>query len=438
MLENLSERLQNALRFITRQAYISEKEVAEYLREIQRALIMGDVDVKLVSQLTEEIKKGFKESREEYGVSLKDRVVYSTYQGLIRILGGEKKELRIMPNRLNIFVFMGIQGSGKTTSVGKVAFLLKKKNRRVGAISGDVFRPGAADQLKQLLENTGIPVYAEPSGKSSVEVIKNGVKWANGLNLEVVLVDTAGRHRTEEALMGEMKQIIDEVNPTAAILVIDAMIGQQAKVQAEAFNKVAKVGYVIVTKLDGSAKGGGALSAVASVGAPIISVGTGEGLEEFEEFDPVKFVSRLLGRPDLESIVARVQQMSKEERLRMQKMAQGKFTIEEFIQQLESVKKLGNLQALLLNLPGGRKPSKQEVDEVLGKLKKWKAIVNSMNREEKNDVSIIDSSRIRRIARGSGTSEKEVRELIKQYVAAKKALRKMSRGALRNLPHLRF
>jgi len=438
MLENLSERLQNALRFITRQAYISEKEVAEYLREIQRALIMGDVEVKLVSQLTEEIKKEFKEAKEEYGVSLKDRVIYSTYQGLIRILGGEKKELRITPNQLNIFVFIGIQGSGKTTSVGKVAYFLKKKNRRVGVICGDVFRPGAADQLKQLLEDTGVPLYAEPPGKSSIEVIKNGLKWAGELNLEVVLVDTAGRHRSEEALMNEMRQIVDEVNPTAAILVIDAMIGQQARTQAEAFNKVAKVGYVIITKLDGSAKGGGALSAVASVGAPIIFVGVGEGLEEFEEFDPVKFVSRLLGRPDLESIVARVQQMSKEERLRMQKMAQGRFTIEEFIQQLESVGKLGNLQSLLLNIPGGKKLDRKEVEEALGKVKKWKAIVNSMNREERNDVTIIDSSRIKRIARGSGTSEKEVRELIKQYIAARKTIRKMSKGALRKLPHLRF
>ncbi|MEM3389949.1 MAG: signal recognition particle receptor subunit alpha [Thermoproteota archaeon] len=438
MLESLSERLQNALKFITRQAYVSEKEVAEYLREVQRALIMGDVDVKLVSQLTEEIKKEFKEPREEYGVSLKDRVVYATYQGLIRILGGEKKELRIVPNQLNIFVFMGIQGSGKTTSVGKVAYFLKRKNRRVGVVSGDVFRPGAADQLRQLLEGTGIPLYAEPPGKSSVEVIKNGVKWAKGLDLEVVLVDTAGRHKSEESLMNEMRQIIDEVNPTATILVIDAMIGQQARAQAEAFNKVAKVGYVIVTKLDGSAKGGGALSAVASVGAPIIFVGVGEGLEEFEEFDPVKFVSRLLGRPDLESIVARVQQMSKEERLRMQKMAQGKFTIEEFIQQLESVRKIGDLQALLSSLPGGRKLDKKELEEFMGKLKRWKAIVNSMNTEERNDVTIIDSSRVKRIARGSGTSEKEVRELIKQYTATKKAIRKMSKGALRKISHLRF
>ncbi|MEM2929519.1 MAG: signal recognition particle receptor subunit alpha [Thermoproteota archaeon] len=439
MLENLSERLQNALRFITRQAYISEREVSEYLREIQRALIMGDVDVRLVSQLTEEIKTEFKEAAEDYGVSLKDRIVYSTYQGLIRILGGEKKELRVVPNQLNVFVFMGIQGSGKTTSVGKVAYFLnKKKNKSVGVIAGDVFRPGAADQLKQLLEGTGVPLYSDPLGKSSVEVIKNGVKWAKGLGLEIVLVDTAGRHRTEEALMDEMKQIIDEVDPTATILVVDAMIGQQARVQAEAFNRVAKVGYVIVTKLDGSAKGGGALSAVASVGAPIVFIGVGEDLEEFEEFDPVKFVSRLLGRPDLESIVARVQKMTKEEQLRMQKIAHGKFTIEEFIQQLESVKKLGNLQALLLNLPGGKKLSKKEMEEVFGKVKKWKAIVNSMSIEEREDITIIDSSRIKRIAKGSGTSEKEVRELLKQYVTTKKAIRKMSKGALRNISHLRF
>jgi len=438
MLENISERLQNALRFITRQAYVSDKEIAEYLREIQRALIMGDVDVRLVIQLTEEIKKELKETGEEYGISLKDRITYLTYQGLVKILGGEKKELRIIPNQLNVFVFMGIQGSGKTTTVGKIAHYLKKnRNVRVGVIAGDVFRPGAVDQLKQLLKDE-IPLYSNTSKKNSIEVIKEGIEWASKLGLEVVLVDTAGRHRTEESLMEEMAQIINEVNPTATILVIDAMIGQQARIQAEAFNKVAKVGYVIVTKMDGSAKGGGALSAIASVGAPIIFIGIGEGIDEIEEFDPIKFVSRLLGKPDLESIISRVQKMSKEERLRAQKMVRGRFTIEEFIQQLESAKKIGGIQNILSSLPGGARLSKKDMEELFIKVKKWRAIVNSMSREEREDVTIMDSSRIRRVARGSGTSEKDVRELIKQYMLAKKTIKKISKGAFRNISRLRL
>ncbi|MBO3769250.1 MAG: signal recognition particle receptor subunit alpha [Thermoproteota archaeon] len=438
MLENISERLQNALRFITRQAYVSDKEIAEYLREIQRALIMGDVDVRLVIQLTEEIKKELKETGEEYGISLKDRITYLTYQGLVKILGGEKKELRIIPNQLNVFVFMGIQGSGKTTTVGKIAHYLKKnRNMRVGVIAGDVFRPGAVDQLKQLLKDE-IPLYSNTSKKNSIEVIKEGIEWASKLGLEVVLVDTAGRHRTEESLMEEMAQIINEVNPTATILVIDAMIGQQARIQAEAFNKVAKVGYVIVTKMDGSAKGGGALSAIASVGAPIIFIGIGEGIDEIEEFDPIKFVSRLLGKPDLESIISRVQKMSKEERLRAQKMVRGRFTIEEFIQQLESAKKIGGIQNILSSLPGGARLSKKDMEELFIKVKKWRAIVNSMSREEREDVTIMDSSRIRRVARGSGTSEKDVRELIKQYMLAKKTIKKISKGAFRNISRLRL
>ncbi len=436
MLENISERLQNALRFITRQAYVSDKEVSEYLREIQRALIMGDVDVRLVSQLTEDIKKGLKEAVEGYGISLKDRITYLTYQGLIRILGGEKKELRIIPNQLNVFVFMGIQGSGKTTTVGKIAHYLKNKNVKVGVIAGDVFRPGAVDQLKQLLKGE-IPLYSDVSKKTSVEVIKEGVEWARRLGLDVVLVDTAGRHRTEETLMGEMAQIINAVNPTATILVVDAMIGQQARVQAEAFNRIAKVGYVIVTKLDGSAKGGGALSAIASVGAPIIFIGVGEGIEEIEEFDPVKFVSRLLGKPDLESIIARVQKMSREEKIRAQRMARGRFTIEEFVQQLESARKMGGIQTILSSLPGGGKLSKKDMEEFFVKVKKWRAIVNSMNTEEREDVTIMDSSRVRRVARGSGTSEKDVRELLKQYLVAKKTIKKISKGALRDISRLR-
>jgi len=437
MLDNISERLQNALKFITRQAYISDKEIAEYLREIQRALIMGDVDVRLVSQLTEEIKRELKESGEEYGISLKDRITYLTYRGLIKILGGEKKELRITPNQLNVFVFMGIQGSGKTTTIGKIAYYLKnRKNVKVGVIAGDVFRPGAIDQLKQLLKNE-VPLYSDASKKTSIEVIKDGIEWAKKNGLEVILVDTAGRHRTEETLMEEMAQIISEVNPTATILVVDAMIGQQARIQAEAFNKVAKVGYVIVTKLDGSAKGGGALSAIASVGAPIIFIGTGESIDEIEEFDPVKFVSRLLGKPDLESIIARVQKMSREERLRAQKIARGKFTIEEFIEQLESARKVGGIQTILSSLPGGGKLGKKDIDEFFMKVKKWRAIVNSMNDEEREDVTIMDASRVRRVARGSGTSDKDVRELLKQYLLAKKAVKKISKGALRNISRLR-
>jgi signal recognition particle subunit SRP54 len=436
MLENLSERLQNALRFITRQAYVSEKEVAEYLREIQRALIMGDVDVRLVSQLTEDIKKGLKEAGEEYGISLKDRITYLTYQGLIKILGGEKKELRIIPNQLNVFVFMGIQGSGKTTTVGKIAHYLKNKNVKVGVIAGDVFRPGAVDQLKQLLKGE-IPLYSDVSKKTSVEVIREGVEWARRLGLDAVLVDTAGRHRTEETLMEEMAQIINAVNPTATVLVVDAMIGQQARVQAEAFNRVAKVGYVIVTKMDGSAKGGGALSAIASVGAPIIFIGVGEEIEEIEEFDPVKFVSRLLGKPDLESIIARVQKISREEKIRAQRMARGRFTIEEFVQQLESARKMGGIQTILSSLPGGGKLSKKDMEEFFIKVKKWRAIVNSMNTEERDDVTIMDSSRVRRVARGSGTSEKDVRELIKQYLVAKKTIKKISKGTLRDISRLR-
>ncbi|MEM2571418.1 MAG: GTP-binding protein, partial [Thermoproteota archaeon] len=357
---------------------------------------------------------------------------------LVKILGGEKKELRIIPNQLNVFVFMGIQGSGKTTTVGKIAHYLKKnRNMRVGVIAGDVFRPGAVDQLKQLLKDE-IPLYSNTSKKNSIEVIKEGIEWASKLGLEVVLVDTAGRHRTEESLMEEMAQIINEVNPTATILVIDAMIGQQARIQAEAFNKVAKVGYVIVTKMDGSAKGGGALSAIASVGAPIIFIGIGEGIDEIEEFDPIKFVSRLLGKPDLESIISRVQKMSKEERLRAQKMVRGRFTIEEFIQQLESAKKIGGIQNILSSLPGGARLSKKDMEELFIKVKKWRAIVNSMSREEREDVTIMDSSRIRRVARGSGTSEKDVRELIKQYMLAKKTIKKISKGAFRNISRLRL
>ncbi|MCS7138828.1 MAG: signal recognition particle receptor subunit alpha [Crenarchaeota archaeon] len=437
MLENISERLQNAIRFITRQAYVSDKEIAEYLREIQRALIMGDVDVKLVSQLTENIKRDLKEAREEYGISIKDRISYLTYKELVKILGGEKKELRIIPNQLNVFVFMGIQGSGKTTTVGKIAHYLRNKNVKVGVIAGDVFRPGAVDQLKQLLKDE-IPLYSDVSKKTSIEVIKEGIEWARKLGLNVVLVDTAGRHRSEESLMEEMAQIINEVNPTATILVIDAMIGQQARVQAEAFNKVAKVGYVVVTKMDGSAKGGGALSAIASVGAPIIFIGIGESIDEIEEFDPVKFVSRLLGKPDLESLVKRVQKISKEEMLRAQRMTRGRFTIEEFVQQLESARKMGGIQTILSSLPGGAKLGKKEMEEFFVKVKKWRAIVNSMNKEEREDVTIMDSSRVRRVAKGSGTSEKDVRELIKQYTLAKKAVKKISKGAFRNLPHLRL
>lgn len=423
VLEELSSALREAFRKFSSRPYAEEQAINEFVKDIQRSLLKADVEVGLVLQLSESIRKAAKETPPS-GVSKKEQIIHRAYTELVNILGKEKKTIDVSGAGVKKLLFVGIQGSGKTTTLAKAARFFQKRGLRGAAVCADTFRPGALQQLSQLLEPYGIPVYGDEHEKNPVKLIKDALQKFK--DCKVLLIDTAGRHKDETSLMSEVREISKEIEPDAAILVVDSTIGQQAKAQAKAFAEVVPVGYIILTKMDGTAKGGGALSAVIATGAPVAFIGTGERVEDLEEFDPVRFTSNLLGIVDLKEVVRKVEAaISLEDEKRMKSIVRGKFTIEDFVLQIESLGKPGILSSIAKMLPSTAKLPDGWEEKSADMAKVWRSILDSMNREEREDVSILNSSRIRRIAKGSGRSERKVRELIKQYNLAKKMIRRM-------------
>ncbi|MEM2300433.1 MAG: signal recognition particle protein Srp19, partial [Candidatus Hadarchaeales archaeon] len=310
----------------------------------------------------------------------------------------------------------------------------KKKGYRVGVVCADTFRPGALEQLLQLSEKGGFEVFGDPAEKDSVKIARNGVEHFKKSGCDLILVDTAGRHKRESELMEEMKRLAEEIKPDEVMLVIDGTIGQQARAQAEAFNAATSIGSIFITKLDGTAKGGGALSAVAATGATIKFIGTGEHLDEIEPYEPSKFLARLLGMGDLETLLKRIEEIVEKEKIKFpekKELAAGKLTLRDVYQQLEALEKTGPLRKVMQMLPGfGSSIPEEQFRVGEEKLKKFKVIMQSMTREELENPRIINASRIRRIARGSGTSEADVKELLKQYEMMQKMLKTFAKGRI--------
>jgi len=292
-------------------------------------------------------------------------------------------------------------------------------------VTCDTFRPGAYDQLKQLAEQINVDFYGEPEAKDPVALARRGVGHFKGY--EVVILDTSGRHKEEKGLIEEMRQIAAAVKPQEIVLVLDGTIGQQASVQAQAFKEATDVGSIIVSKLDGTARGGGALSGVSATGAPIKFIGTGEKIEDMEPFVPSRFIGRLLGMGDIDGLIAKVKEAEIEPSEKdVYKMLSGKFNLQDMYDQFEAMRKMGPLQKVLSMVPGfSYQLPESELENAEERLDKWKVIIQSMTVEEKEDPHIINASRIRRIARGSGTKEAEIRELIKQYDAMRKMLKQL-------------
>jgi signal recognition particle subunit SRP54 len=322
-------------------------------------------------------------------------------------------------------MLVGIQGSGKTTHAAKLARYYKRRGLKTGLITCDTFRPGAYEQLKQLADSIKVDFYGEPGSKDPILLAKNGVDHFR--NYEVVILDTSGRHKEEQGLIKEMALIAEAVSPQEIVLVLDGTIGQQASLQAEAFMKATSIGSIIVAKLDGTARGGGALSGVAAIGAPIKFIGTGERVEDLEPFVPSRFVGRLLGMGDIEGLISKVKEAETtvtEKDVRA--MLSGKLSLQDVYDQFEAMRNLGPLQKVLSMIPGfSYQLPEGELENAEERLAKWKVIIQSMTPEEKDTPRILNSSRIRRIARGSGTEETDVRELIKQYNAMRKMLRQL-------------
>ncbi|MEM4581222.1 MAG: signal recognition particle receptor subunit alpha [Candidatus Korarchaeum sp.] len=421
VLEGLSNSLRRAVSRIMGRSIVDEVAVNEFVREVQRSLIEADVDVKLVLEISRRIRERTLREDPPPGFTRRDLAVKVLYEELTSLLGRKAVEIPVEGKKTNVILMVGIEGSGKTTTVAKLAKWLSKRFGKVGVISADVVRPASKLQLEQLV-GPDIPVYWTES-EDPVEIMREGVEFFRRERYNFVIIDTAGRHRDEGGLMSELEVYYKEIRPDLVILTVDGTIGQAAYPQAKAFAERVPVGGVIVTKLDGAAKGGGARSAVAASGAPILFIGTGERIEDLERFDPNRFVSRLLGGGDIVELAMRMEEAFKESRL-IDRISKGKFDLEDFRDYLRQIRRAGPLDKLLEMLPGisGRLPL--EIDH--GEMERWVAIINSMTPDERRDPSLIRGSRIERIARGSGVTAKDVRRLLKSYYQARKIMESMS------------
>ncbi|MGA2663572.1 MAG: signal recognition particle receptor subunit alpha [Nitrososphaerales archaeon] len=428
MLDSLRSGLQDAIKKLLGADTINEAAIKELSKDLQRSLIQADVNVKLVLSVTESVQRRALEEKPLGGMTRKDQIVKILYEELDKMLGGEQ-ELRLDRGRTNVIVMLGVQGSGKTTTVSKLARFYSKKGFKVGVVAADTFRPGAITQLKTLAERVGVEAYSDEKQTDSVKVAEAGKRFFEAAGKNLIIIDTAGRHKEEKTLLDEMNQIVSKVKPDINLLVVDGTIGQQCFNQAMAFHRASPVGGIVITKLDGAAKGGGALAAVAATGARIFYIGTGERVDDLEEFSSTRFVGRLLGMGDLRSLLDMAKQLETEvDEKRVQRMTSGKLTMDDFLFQFEQVNKMGSLKKILDLIPGLAGNMKAEdLEKAERDMKVWKSIIQSMAKPERETPEMINAVRMKRIARGSGRSEKEVRELIAKYRQTK-TLMKASKG----------
>ena len=426
MFESLTEKLENAINKIKGYGTITEDNISDAMREVRLALLEADVNYKVVKEFTNKVKE--KALGEEVKKSLKPGDVFLKIlkDELLELLGDGNSSLDLSSNP-SIIMLVGLQGSGKTTTIGKLANLLrKKKGKKPLLIAADVYRPAAIDQLKQLGRELNIEVYEEGQN-DAVKIAENGVNYAKEKGYDLVLIDTAGRLHVDEKLMDELKSINEKVNPSEIILVIDAMIGQDAINVINGFNDKLPLTGTILTKMDGDTKGGVALSARHLTGVPIKFIGTSEKLDGLTEFEPERMVSRILGNGDIMSIIEKAESVidEKEAMTTAKKMQSGKMDLEDFLSQLRQIKKLGPLENLLKLLPGARKMGLNNISIDPKQFARLEAIISSMTIKERKNPDIIKSSRKQRIANGSGTSVQEVNKLLNQFDQMKKMMKMM-------------
>jgi signal recognition particle subunit SRP54 len=428
MLDGLKDSLGAAIKKIVKSSGIDEDLIKELAKDVQRALLQSDVNVRLVLEITKQLEERALNETPPPGLSRKDHIVKILYDELSKLMGNES-DFDFKAGKQNKIVLLGIQGSGKTTVTSKLAKFLTKQGYKVGVVGADTYRPGALVQLKTMCEKSNVEVYGEENNKDSPNIVKNGLKHFESQPLDVILIDTAGRHKEEKDLLEEMNQIKKVADPDLALLVIDGTIGQQCYNQAEAFHKTIPVGGVIVTKLDSSAKGGGALAASTATGAQIMYIGTGERIDDLEKFSSTRFVGRLLGMGDIQAVLDLAKRLENEgDDVRMKRISSGKMNMDDFFYQLEEVTKMGSLKGFLDNMPGLSGMVKDDqVDQMESRMSKWRYVIQSMTNNEKADPDLLNSSRIKRIARGSGWPESEVKELIKNYKNSKNMM-KASKG----------
>jgi signal recognition particle subunit SRP54 len=438
VLDNLGESLRGALKKIANAGYIDPALIKDATRDIQRALIQADVNVKLVLELSKRIEKRALEERPPGGMSNREHVIHIVHDEIARILGGTRE----IGLKKQTIMMVGLYGQGKTTTTGKLAKYFIKKGLRVGLVAADVHRPAAMDQLEQLSKQVNVPIHIERGEKDAVKIVKNAMKDLKP-RVDVLIVDTAGRHKLDNDLIEEMKNIFKAANPEEKFLVMDAAVGQQAESQARAFHDAVGVTGVIITKLDGTAKGGGALSAVAVTQAPVVFIGTGEHVDELEKFDTTRFVGRLLGMGDLQSLLEKAQEATEgqDPDKMARKLMSGKFSLVDMYQQMEMLQNMGPLKKVLGMLPGGMggKMKEADMERSQRQMKKFKVIMDSMTQEELANPALIKSSRIHRVALGAGVEPKQVKELLSYYDKSRAMMkqftgnRKLQRNLMKQL-----
>ena len=432
MFESLSSRLQAVTERLRGKARITEADLDVALREIRLALLEADVNFKVVKDFVARVRERAVGTDLLGGLNPGQQIVKIVHDELVEVLGGTRHHLRLEA-RPSVLMMVGLQGSGKTTTAAKLAVRLRKEGKKPLLVAADVYRPAAVDQLVQLGDQIGIEVHTRPVGTPALEVARSGLEVAKQRGVDVMILDTAGRLHVDEAMMDELVRITGSVTPAETLLVVDAMTGQESVRVAEAFHARLPVTGLVLTKMDGDARGGAALSIRAATGLPVAFLGTGERTDGLEPFHPDRLAQRILGMGDVLSFVERVQENVDQEQAEAaaKRMMENRFTLEDFRGQLEQIKKMGPIGQLLQMVPGAGQmagAAQSAVDS--GEMKRIEAIIDSMTPEERRRPDIIKASRRRRIALGSGTSTAEVNRLLKQFAEMQKMMKMFSGGKL--------
>lgn len=434
MLENLGSRFQEIFKKVRGHGKLSESNIKDALREVKMSLLEADVNYKVVKDFTNKIQEKAIGTNVLAGINPGQQFIKIVNDELVELLGGTNSRLTKGVRNPTVVMLAGLQGAGKTTFAGKLGKFLKKQGEKVLMVGADVYRPAAIKQLRVLGEQTGIEVYSEEDNKNAVQICERGLAKAKELGSTYLIIDTAGRLHIDEDLMEELKEIKKIVKPQEILLVVDAMIGQDAVNLAESFNNALNIDGVVLTKLDGDTRGGAALSIKSVVGKPIKFIGVGEKLDDIELFHPDRLVSRILGMGDVVSLVEKAQSAIDEDDVKSleEKIRTQKFDLNDFLKQLQNIKKLGSLGSILKMIPGMGEigdlaPAEKE-------MKKVEAIIQSMTKEERKNPDILKASRKQRIAKGSGTEVSDVNRLLKQFEQMKNMMKMFSGGKFPSFP----
>ena len=430
MFESLSDRLSSAFRSLSGRAQLTEENIRDGLREVRLALLEADVNFKVVKEFVERVRERVLGQEVEKSLTPTQQLVKAVHDELVTLLGGETTELNLRGAQPGVIMMVGLQGSGKTTSAGKLANLLRKQKMRPYLVPVDVYRPAAIDQLRTLARQLDIPCFASSADMKPVDIVRAALEDAKEKQCTVVILDTAGRLHIDALLMQELVDIKSAVQPQEILFVADAMTGQDAVTVAEAFNKDLALTGVVLTKMDGDARGGAALSIKSVTGASVKYVGVGEKLSDLEVFHPERVAGRILGMGDMLTLIEKATQTvdEKDAKKLAEKMQEKGFDLNDLLEQMKQIQKMGSMKSIIRMLPGANKVTDEQVEQGEVQLKKTEAMINSMTRAEREKPAIIDPKRKRRIATGSGTQVSDVNQLLKQFEQMQKMMKQFGIG----------